>query len=132
MSAFAFRSYLRADHYLAGVLRTMERRGKTLSAEGCVDAVIYWRKECRGARVLCDNFSSRVMATCLKARDRRVYCRTLPRYTASTRFGYRDCRKRSVTRQTKRACAAAFRMIDFHCRQLRRAKAPPTASGGHP
>jgi hypothetical protein len=122
MGVLALRNYLNTDRYLHGVLRDMAKRGKGLTAEQCVDAVLRWRKECRGSRVLCDNFSGRVMRTCLEARDRRAFCERLPADSTTTHFGYQDCKDRGVTRQTKRACASAFRMIDVHCRRLRRAK----------
>lgn len=120
MGVMAFANFQSTDRYLRAVERGMRQQGKKLTVDGCVDAVVTWRKGCQGARVLCDSFAPRVMRACLEARDRRAYCAKLPPLTEGPRFGWRDCQRRGVTRKTKKACAAAFRMVHIHCRGGRR------------
>lgn len=120
LGVMAYANFKATNRYLRSVERGMRERGKTLTVDGCVDAVINWRKECRGSKILCNSYAPRVMRACLEARDRRAYCAKLPPITDGPRFGWRDCEKRGVTRKTKKACAAAFRMLHIHCRGGRR------------
>ena len=64
---------------------------------------------------LCFASSSLVTHRCLDARDRSAYCQTLGAAHRDTRFGYKECKARGVTRQNKKICAAAYRAIAAHC-----------------
>jgi len=118
LAGFAVYNYHRSNAYLKRVLVDMRRTGARTTAEGCVDHILAWRKTCPLSRVLCDNFAPRAMKICLQARDRTGYCRSLPPLRGTTRFGYRDCVARKMTRKTRNACAAAFRMLDQYCRGI--------------
>lgn len=111
----ALRSFHEKDAYLLSVETKMRRAGESTTALGCVDRVLAWRPTCQGSRVLCDNFAPRAMRACLEVRDRAGYCRSLPKRRGTTRFGYADCQRRGVTRETRNTCGAAFRMLDVHC-----------------
>ena len=115
-----WRNFHRASDHLEAVKARLARQGRGLDAQGCIGAVLAWRKRCAVTKSLCDAFAPRVMRSCLAARDRSAYCRTLTKLPGTTHFGYRDCQRRGVTRKTKKACAAAFRMLHIHCRGGRR------------
>ena len=118
LGVFALHNYNQTDAYLKRVLREMRETGAETTAEGCIDRIMRWRASCRLSNVLCDNFSPRAMQACLAAKDRTGYCRSLPQDRGTTRFGYRDCKRRKMTRKTRKACASAYRMLDQYCRGL--------------
>jgi hypothetical protein len=120
LAGLALHNYHRSDAYLERVASQIRRAGARTTAEGCVERILDWRTTCPLSNVLCDNFAPRAMRVCLQARDRSGYCRSLPRRRGTTRFGYHDCQQRGMTRETRKACASAYRMLDQHCRRLRR------------
>ena len=119
MGVFASRRYARSQETLRTEYRRMLRRGKVLSAEQCVDEVLVFRRNCGTLKSLCDAFAPRLMEACLKGRDRRRYCASLPADTVRTRFGYLRCKRRGVDRRTRKACYGAYRLIAATCRRYR-------------
>lgn len=120
LGVLALHSYHRKDAYLIGVEREMRVAGRSTTAEGCVDHVLAWRPRCQGSPLLCDSFAPRAMRACLEAKERAGYCQSLPARRGTARFGFADCKRRSVTRATRKTCGAAFKMLDLFCRERER------------
>lgn len=111
----AYWRFIVSDRFLRDDLEQMAQRGRSLSVEQCVDATVEWAGSCRAMKSLCDATGPQLMRTCLAARDRSEYCDSLGDRARETRFGFKECKARKVTRKTKKACAAAYRAIASHC-----------------
>lgn len=107
--------FIVSDRFLRDDVLSMQKQGKTLSVEGCVDAVVLWASRCRAMKSLCDATAPRMMDVCLAAGNRSAYCRKLGQSGNDTHFGFEECRARKVKRKTKKACASAYRAIANHC-----------------
>lgn len=120
LGVLAYWRYQQSERFIRGSIAAFGVRGAKATVEQCVDQVVVWTESCRAMIGLCDASVSRMMNACLKGQDRSQACAAiLPNATADTRFGHEACIKRGVTRRTKKACAAAYRMIAAHC-QLQR------------
>jgi hypothetical protein len=123
LGVLAYWRYQQSEHFIRGSMTAFERRGTEASVEQCVDEVISWTEECSAIIGLCDASVSRMMNACLRGQDRSRYCAGVPSSaTADTRFGYPECKRRGVKGRTKKACAAAYRMLAAHCELLRRSR----------
>ncbi|GMV42713.1 MAG: hypothetical protein AMXMBFR64_44290 [Myxococcales bacterium] len=114
--------YEASERAVAQGVEELGERGRTLDAEGCVDAVLDWSDRCAGMKSLCDASVPRVMGACLAAQDRRAWCASLGDRTSDTHFGYRECAERGVKGAAKKKCAMTYRAIDSYCKQ-------PSAAG---
>lgn len=115
--AVAYRQLVASEHELSAALSKLRQQGAGLTVDGCVDAVIDWHGHCDAMKSLCDQMVPRFMDACLTAADRGAYCAGLGSRGADTRFGVAECRARGGDRDTKKACAAVYRVIDGHCRE---------------
>jgi hypothetical protein len=65
---------------------------------------------------LCDATVYRMMEACLSAAPRHEYCASVSSQSSSTAFGFDACAEQAKSRDIKKACAAAHRAIDAHCK----------------
>lgn len=126
LGVMAFARYRSSEKYIKSALAEMERRGKKLPVEGCVDEILAWRKRCEAMAGLCQAAVSRLMGVCFRATDRSAYCRGLAVSTTDTRFGFKECKARGVKRHAKKACAGMYRVIDSHCHALKSKSGSPS------
>ena len=121
LGVLVFRNLVVSESYLRGVWHEIGERGATLSVEGCVDEVIRFSDECEAIKGLCDVTVTGMMARCLGSGDRVAYCEDVGNRTRDTRFGVAECSARQLpSRHERTVCAASYRAIDGHCRQLQR------------
>lgn len=119
MAVQMHRAYIRGEQVVHAVLPDMEAKGKSLDAEGCIDAVLAWHKQCDATAVMCNKGVLQAMYHCLKSRDRAADCKQLPATEGMDgKWVFVTCKERgSQCRRTKDcACADAYRAFDSFCR----------------
>jgi hypothetical protein len=97
-------------------------KGKSSSVEDCINVTMEWYESCEAMKSLCESSVPRVMRECLIGQDRIAVCTDLGQITMDTHFGFKECEARGVTRFTRKACASAYRAIDHHCTDLKKAQ----------
>lgn len=135
LGVLAFARYRSSERYIKAELAAIEKQGRSLEVEACVDTILGWHKRCKAMAGLCQAAVSRLMGVCFRAQDRRAYCRGLKQSTTDTRFGYAECKARGVKRHAKKACSGMYRVIDSHCHALKHGSpswASPTARSAAP
>ncbi|MCY1055216.1 hypothetical protein [Nannocystis sp. SCPEA4] len=119
MAVQMHRAYVQGERVVQAVFPVMEEKGKSLDAEGCIDAVIAWHKQCDATAVMCNHGVKQAMYHCLKAQDRKEGCTKLPASESMDgKWVFITCKDRGT--QCKRtkdcACADAYRAFDSFCR----------------
>ena len=96
-----------------------------LSIEQCVAFTVDWAMGCPGVESWCSGHAPRLALECLRSADRRPACEALGDEVESTHFGYAECERmreavegRYTKRTHKKFCAAAYRAVAEHCREL--------------
>lgn len=113
------RAYVRGEAVVQSALPGFAERGRDLDAEGCIDAVIAWHKQCEATAVMCNSGVKTAMFHCLKARERGADCGKLPSGEGMDgKWVFVTCKERGTQcRRTKEcACADAYRAFDSFCR----------------
>jgi hypothetical protein len=119
LGVVVFRNLVTSERYLSQVWHDMAERGTELTVEGCVDAILAWNHECEAMKGLCDLSVTGMMVSCLQGGDRRSYCAAEGSRMQTTHFGVSECSGRALsTRHEKAVCAASYRAVGGHCRQL--------------
>lgn len=123
----AYWRYTVSENHFAEVIAAMDRDGKQLDTEGCIDAVIDWHAHCEANKPLCDNGIPQVMTHCLAAQDRSQACETLDLSTAKAKWVYASCIDRGTPCRNKKKCpcADAYRTVDSFCRHDQKGVAAP-------
>lgn len=119
MTVAMHRSYVRGEQVVQAALPELAAKGKGVDAEGCIDAVIAWHKQCDATAVMCNNGVKTAMFHCLKAQDRSGDCTKLPSGEGMDgKWVFVTCKDRgSQCKRTKEcACADAYRAFDSFCR----------------
>lgn len=119
MALAMHRAYVNGERVVQAALPQMEQTGKTVSAEGCIDAIIAWHKSCEATAVMCNNGVKTAMFHCLKAQDRTGDCAKLPSGEGMDgKWVFLTCKERKTPcKRTKEcACADAYRSFDSFCR----------------
>ncbi len=115
------------EDYVAATLEAgpMPWEQGPLSVEECVAFTVSWGMECPGVESWCMGQAPRLTGECLAARDREQICAALGDAVASTHFGYGECEQmretvegRYAKRGHKKYCAASYRAVAEHCREL--------------
>lgn len=114
----AYWRYTISENWFAQSLPELGEAGKHTDVEGCVDAVIEWRKTCEANEPLCDNGVPRAMTHCLMADDRAPTCASLGDRPASSKWVFSSCADRGTPCKNRKkcACADAYRALDSFCR----------------
>jgi hypothetical protein len=114
----AYWRYTVSERAFAEALTEMDRVGPTVDTEGCVTAVLEWRRTCAANKPLCDEGVARVMTHCLVGRDRGEYCDGLDLSSAKAQWVWNKCLDRGTPCENRKscACADAYRTIDSFCR----------------
>lgn len=110
-----------SEQYIIASLEEMEARGAELTPEGCVDAMLSWRKECEAMKSLCDSTVDRMIQACLGGQDRVTYCEALDGAAADAHYGYERCQERGLSkrdRQLWKPCGDAYKTMDQYCRHV--------------
>ncbi|MCY1065998.1 hypothetical protein OV090_14550 [Nannocystis sp. RBIL2] len=113
------RAYVHGEKVVQAAFPVMEEKGKSLDAEGCIDAVIAWHKECDATAVMCNHGVKQAMYHCLKSQDRQEGCKQLPSSESMDgKWVFLTCKERgSQCKRTKDCvCADAYRAFDSFCR----------------
>jgi hypothetical protein len=118
------RAYVQGELVVQASFPEMAEKGRTLDAEGCIDAVLEWHKECPATAVMCNKGVLQAMYHCLKSQDRSEACKALPASeTMDGKWVFITCKERGT--QCKRtkdcACADAYRAFDSFCRTEQKA-----------
>lgn len=119
MTVAMHRAYVRGEEVVQAALPVFAEKGKSLDAEGCIDAVIAWHKTCDATSIMCNKGVLTVMYHCLKAQDRAADCAKLPNPEGMDgKWVFITCKERGTQcKRTKEcACADAYRAIDSFCR----------------
>ncbi|MBZ0156256.1 MAG: hypothetical protein K8I29_08625 [Alphaproteobacteria bacterium] len=124
LGAFAYVRFMQSEKYIGESHKRMLAAGAALSPEQCAHEVVAWRAECPALNLLCDAGVMRIADGCLSGADRTAYCASVGDATASTEFGYDECRQYETDRKKKKTCGSMFRAIDTHCRRLASEGAP--------
>ena len=115
------------EEYRAATLdaRTMPWEEGELSIEQCVAFTVDRAMGCPGVESWCSGHAPRLALECLRSADRRPACEALGDEVESTHFGYAECERmreavegRYTKRTHKKFCAAAYRAVAEHCREL--------------
>lgn len=130
IGVMAYWRFIVSDRHLRADLEAMAERGAQLTAEQCVDATLSWAAGCQAMKSLCDASAQLIAHRCLDGRDRSTYCAGLGEAIYDTKFGYKECQARGVTRTTKKTCAAAYRAIAAHCHKLRKGAGDGSTAAG--
>lgn len=113
------RAYTHGERVVQAALPVLAEQGKALDAEGCIDAVLAWHKQCDATAVICNHGVKQAMYHCLKAQDRAQQCTALPASESMDgKWVFITCKERgSLCKRTKDcACADAYRAFDSFCR----------------
>ena len=99
-------------------LKNLENRGATVDAEGCIDAVIDWRRNCEANKVMCNQTVALAMAHCLAQQDRSDTCTSLTTTDATGQWVFDVCQARGTPCEvrSKCVCADAYRALHSFCR----------------
>ena len=119
MTFMMHRAYTQGERVVQAALPQLAEKGRTLDAEGCIDAVIAWHKTCPATAVMCNNGVKTAMYHCLKAQDRARDCTKLPSGEGMDgKWVFITCKERGTQcRRTKECpCADAYRSFDSFCR----------------
>ncbi|MED5372936.1 MAG: hypothetical protein VX899_18090 [Myxococcota bacterium] len=99
----------------------------------CVDFGVAWSEACPATKEFCHGALYSVVGRCVESQDRQDYCASLDREWMTTGFGYHDCENRltelpedasAQRKKREKACAAGYRSIADHCRDLELAANP--------
>ncbi|MCB9555428.1 MAG: hypothetical protein H6707_04940 [Deltaproteobacteria bacterium] len=124
LGVWLFGRYRQSEQHILLSLREFADRGKALSAEGCVGAVIDWSRRCRALESICLSSAPRLVGACLQGRERRRYCSG--RSGFETHQSFRRCTQRGARQGlAKKVCASAYRTIDGFCRYRQAKLATP-------
>lgn len=113
------RAYVRGELVVQAALPGFEEQGKGLDAEGCIDAVLAWHKQCDATAVMCNKGVLQAMYHCLKPQDRAADCKKLPVAEGMDgKWVFITCKDRGTPckRSKDCACADAYRAFDSFCR----------------
>lgn len=119
MALAMHRAYVQGERVVQAVLPQMEEQGRGVTAEGCIDVVMAWHKQCDATSVMCNNGVKTAMYHCLKAQDRAADCTRLPSGEGMDgKWVFLTCKERGTPcKRTKEcACADAYRSFDSFCR----------------
>lgn len=113
LGGFTYRRYVGSEKLVRAVAAELADTGRTLDGEGCVSWVLDWDRRCSALKIVCDEATRPLLQTCLQARDRTDYCRSLgPKL--DTHFSFERCRLRGYTRRDH-GCAEAYLEVVDHC-----------------
>jgi hypothetical protein len=105
----------------------LQAETEPFSAEECVVWGIEWMEACPGTKQFCQGALSSVVRRCVETVDRQQYCAGLDQAWMTTGFGYHDCEARvealpedakGERKKREKACAAGYRSVADHCRDL--------------
>ncbi len=119
MGVFAFYRYSSSERTIMQGMAAIEQEGRTLDAEGCVDAVLRWHKQCDAISVMCNDAVKIAMYHCLESRDRSADCSELkPDVVSRGQWVFGVCKDRGTTCRIRKQCpcADAYRAFDSFCR----------------
>lgn len=111
-------TFNRSEAEILQSLKDLESRGASLDVEGCVDAVIDWRRNCEANKVMCNQSVALAMAHCLVPQDRSDACMSLMRTGATGQWVFDVCQERGTPCEvrSKCVCADAYRALHSYCR----------------
>lgn len=105
--------------------QTMPWTERTMTIDECVGFTIDWGMACPGVESWCSGHAPRLTIECLESTDRRASCDALGDDVAATSFGYTQCEERRESvdgryakRAHKKLCAASYRAVAEHCREV--------------
>jgi hypothetical protein len=113
LGGLTYRRYVSAELLVRATAAELAERGRTLDGEECVGWVLDWGRRCQALTIVCDEATRPLVLTCLQARDRTEWCRSLgPKL--DTHFSFERCRQRGYSRKNHR-CAEAYLAAVGHC-----------------
>jgi hypothetical protein len=113
LGGMTFRRYTSSEKLVRAVAADLDTRGRSMDGEECVGWVLEWGRSCPALKIVCDEAIRPLVKTCLQARDRTDYCRSLgPKL--DTHFSFERCRLRGYTRRDH-GCAEAYLEVVDHC-----------------
>lgn len=117
----AYERYARSEQWVKTGIEQMQVKGKTLDAQGCIDASIEWNNACEendANSAVCLHAIKLQIFHCLKAQPRDADCETIANPPNEGKWVYAVCEERGNRCINKRecACAQAFRSYDSFCR----------------
>ncbi|MEY2987099.1 MAG: hypothetical protein RJB13_620 [Pseudomonadota bacterium] len=118
MAGLTSYTYRQTDVHLAETYERVSALGANATAEQCIDDMVQWIPKCDGMKALCEGAVPRVMASCLKARDRSAECQALINRPADAHFGFKECAARGLSRSLNKVCGNSYKALDLHCRDL--------------
>ena len=98
---------------------------REVSPEECIALAGAWVDGCPGVDEFCNGALPEFMRVCLGSADRASYCAAQGDAIFTTGFGYHACEAlldgldRSRSKQVEKHCAAGYRAVADHCRDLR-------------
>lgn len=127
LGVLAYWRYTVSENHFAQVFATMDREGKVLDTEGCIDATLAWYETCEANKPLCDNGVGQVLTHCLIGQDRSATCESLDLSSSKAQWVFTSCLDRGTPCRNKKrcACADAYRSIDSFCRHDQKGVAAP-------
>ena len=129
LALVAYNGFVRSEKTLYVEFADMKAKGRTLSAEQCVDEVLAWRDQCDAMELLCNRSIGRMMEMCLAEGQHTDFCTEVrAKPTGRTSFGFEECKAwgAHADRKTKKICGTTYRAIAAFCRRQGRevAEAP--------
>ena len=126
LGAVAYWRFTVSERFLTRSFVVLERRGRTLTVEKCVDEVLRWGTRCEAMKSLCDASVPRQLEACLAGSDRSAYCRSIGQRYMATEFGVPECRARGILHRgrEKTNCALSYRAIAAYCARLAERRTP--------
>jgi hypothetical protein len=116
LGGLTYRRYTGSERVVRAVAAELAAKGRTFDGEECVGWVLDWGQRCPALKIVCDEATKPLVQTCLQARDRTDYCRSLgPKL--DTHFSFERCRERGYSRRNH-LCAEAYLTVVGHCLAL--------------
>jgi hypothetical protein len=111
---FAMFQMHNSSKYIAKQVAVFEEIGQTTDVEGCADAVLDWVKNCKAVKGLCKASVGRLMSTCLMAKERVEFCKTMGSLVKDSHYGFKRCSERGYTKRNKE-CASVYSTVGAYC-----------------
>lgn len=121
IGVFVYFSASRASMDVWKQVEGFTERGRAVSGEGCVSAVLDWfGDECAAPGRICLDAVPRAMGNCLAAIDRQADCEVIGNDQKPSQWAFERCAERGVDRKSrkpvKESCTMAWRSFDTFCK----------------
>ena len=122
LSLLLYIVYMRSEKELTKSFANMQKAGKSLTIEGCIQKNMEWYQSCSAMTQLCDQSISKMMRVCLANGDKGAQCHKYGDEVFGYNFGSDECRPYYSNKPLKKACADTYQAVADYCKAVRKSR----------